>query len=453
VGVGALAAVLAVFDELLGVVPGAAAAGHADGQEETGDDRAHEHPAEHQVGLVPEHQGDDDRREHRDGGRQHHLADGRLGDDVDGLAVLGLLGALHDAGQLAELATDLFDDLAAGAPHGLHAERGEQVGKQTADEQTDQHPRLVDLELVDHAGAEALLQVVRVRHEEDEGGEAGGADRVALGDGLGGVADGVERIGGVAHFFRQVGHLGDAAGVVGDGAIGVDGDDDAGHGEHGHDGHGDAVQAGGAATGRFVAGEDAGGDDEHRQRRRLHGHGEALDDVGGVAGEARLGDALHRVVARRREVLGDDDDEGGHDDAADRAQEQPADAGDAGDTVLLGAEHPVGERVEECDGDEGSDADALVEGVHDVGAAAAEAHEEGADDGGDDGGAAEDQRVGDGGRDVRPEEVGQQHGGDGRDGVGLEEVGGHASAVADVVAHVVGDDGRVARVVLGDARL
>ena len=37
--------------------------------------------------------------------------------------------------------------------------------------------------------------------------------------------------------------------------------------------------------------------------------------------------------------------------------------------------------------------------------------------------------------------------------VGLEQVGGHAGAVADVVAHVVGDDGGVAGVVLGDAGL
>ena len=39
------------------------------------------------------------------------------------------------------------------------------------------------------------------------------------------------------------------------------------------------------------------------------------------------------------------------------------------------------------------------------------------------------------------------------DGVGLEQVGGHAGAVADVVADVVGDRGGVARVVLGDALL
>ena len=47
----------------------------------------------------------------------------------------------------------------------------------------------------------------------------------------------------------------------------------------------------------------------------------------------------------------------------------------------------------------------------------------------------------------------EQHHGDGGDRVGLEQVGRHAGAVADVVADVVGDHGRVARVVLRDAGL
>ena len=47
----------------------------------------------------------------------------------------------------------------------------------------------------------------------------------------------------------------------------------------------------------------------------------------------------------------------------------------------------------------------------------------------------------------------QDQGGDQRDGIGLEEVGGHARAVTDVVADVVSDRRRVARVVLGDAGL
>ena len=42
---------------------------------------------------------------------------------------------------------------------------------------------------------------------------------------------------------------------------------------------------------------------------------------------------------------------------------------------------------------------------------------------------------------------------DDRADVRLEEVGAHAGDVADVVTDVVGDGGRVARVVLGDARL
>ena len=47
----------------------------------------------------------------------------------------------------------------------------------------------------------------------------------------------------------------------------------------------------------------------------------------------------------------------------------------------------------------------------------------------------------------------QHHGGDQRDGVGFEQVGGHAGAVADVVTHVVGDHGRVARVVFRNTGL
>ena len=52
-------------------------------------------------------------------------------------------------------------------------------------------------------------------------------------------------------------------------------------------------------------------------------------------------------------------------------------------------------------------------------------------------------------RERRPE----QHHGDRGDGIRLEQVGRHAGAVADVVADVVRDHGRVARIVLGDAGL
>ena len=49
------------------------------------------------------------------------------------------------------------------------------------------------------------------------------------------------------------------------------------------------------------------------------------------------------------------------------------------------------------------------------------------------------------------EDRGEHHGRDDRHRIGLEQVGGHAGAVADVVADVVGDGRRIARIVLGNA--
>ncbi len=66
----------------------------------------------------------------------------------------------------------------------------------------------------------------------------------------------------------------------------------------------------------------------------------------------------------------------------------------------------------------------------------------------------------DGGHDEREDQAvaaeggrAEDQGGDEHDGVGLEQVRGHAGAVADVVTDVVGDRRGVARVVLGDACL
>ena len=51
----------------------------------------------------------------------------------------------------------------------------------------------------------------------------------------------------------------------------------------------------------------------------------------------------------------------------------------------------------------------------------------------------------------RKEDRGQHHGGDRGHCIGLEQVGRHAGAIADVVTDVVGDGGRVARIVFGNA--
>ena len=233
----------------------------------------------------------------RDQRRREHALDRRAGDDVDRAAVLGPRRPLHDPRVLAELAPHLLHDLAADAADRLHRERREQERHQAADEQAGDHPRVREAEqrrqpLVGEAG--------RVRVEEDERGERGRADRVALRHGLRRVADGVERIGDRAHLVRQVGHLGDAAGVVGHRAVGVERDDQARHRELRHHGDADAVE-----LREVVRDEDAGRDHDHRRGGRLHPDGEAFDDVRRVARLRRARDRLHRDPARARVVLGD----------------------------------------------------------------------------------------------------------------------------------------------------
>jgi hypothetical protein len=103
-------------------------------------------------------------------------------DDVHALAVLGLLRPVHDARLLAELPPHLLHDGAAGAADGLHGEGGEQRDHHAADDQADQHVRVVQGE--EDALAELPLHLDLERREEHERRERGRADRVALGDGL-----------------------------------------------------------------------------------------------------------------------------------------------------------------------------------------------------------------------------------------------------------------------------
>ncbi len=115
------------------------------------------------------------------------------------------------------------------------------------------------------------------------------------------------------------------------------------------------------------------------------------------------------------------------------------------------AHQPVGDRRERGRRDHAGDDQALQERALDV--VGVRAHRERADDRGDDRHAAEHERIQ---RDLRglvEREHAQQDHGDRGHRVGLEQVGRHAGAVADVVADVVGDRRRVARIVLGDAGL
>ncbi len=120
---------------------------------------------------------------------------------------------------------------------------------------------------------------------------------------------------------------------------------------------------------------------------------------------------------------------------------------------LAPADGQRGRRAKADDRQQAGDDQALVERAHDR-AVGAELDEEGADDRGDDAGAADGERIEHDGAEHRraaEEDGAENHGGDDGHRVGLEQVGGHAGAVADIVADVVGDGRRVARVVLGNA--
>ena len=101
------------------------------------------------------------------------------------------------------------------------------------------------------------------------------------------------------------------------------------------------------------------------------------------------------------------------------------------------------------------DPQALVECAHDR-VVGAELDEERADDRRHDAGRADGERIEHRGGEHRcaaEEDRGEHHRGDHGHRVGLEQVGRHAGAVADIVADVVGDRGRVARIVLGNTSL
>ena len=169
---------------------------------------------------------------------------------------------------------------------------------------------------------------------------------------------------------------------------------------------------------------------------------------------------LHRAEAGRGVVVGDHEQQRGDGDADHRAEPEVG----GGDRLGGGAEaephrvahQPLGDRVEGGDREDPGDDQALVQRPLDpVGFGP---HRERPDDRGDDRDAADHQRedrhlAGEVAAGAGEGEHAEQHHGDRGDRVGLEQVGRHAGAVADVVADVVGDHRRVARVVLGDPRL
>ena len=206
-------------------------------------------------------------------------------------------------GCLAELPAHLLDDRGGGAADRGHAHGAEQIRQQAAEQEAGHDVGIAQREIERDAlevrmlvgTGDEELQVLVVSREQHQCAEAGRADGIALGHRLGGVADGVERVGRFAHFLRQTGHFGNAAGIVGDRAESIEGNNDAGKREHRRHRNGDAEQAG-----DVIGDQDTGDDDDRRQRRRFQRNGQALDHVGAVAGDRGQGNRVHRADSRCR---------------------------------------------------------------------------------------------------------------------------------------------------------
>ena len=270
-----------------------------------------------------------------------------LGAQVDTGGVVGVNLVLHDAGDLAELTANLHHDGLGSLLHGAHRQGREHERQHRANEHTNQNRRLGQGE-VQHL-ARAGLDDVHIGNKQSQSGQGSGADGEALTGGGGGVAEGVERVGAVTDLLGQAGHLGDAAGVIGHGAIGVGGEGDAQRAQHADASDTDAVQTlveAGAAAGAEEADDNSRADDQDGSGCGAQTQRDTADDDGGAAGLGRGGELLGGLVVIGGVVLGEVADGAAADQAAEDSDiHAPA--------VVIAAEDEVAQGDRDDGGEDG----------------------------------------------------------------------------------------------------
>lgn len=194
-GLAALASVVTVLDEFLGVVPRATGVGEEDRHQGAGPDGTREIGAER---SDAEREPDGDRRQDGQQTGRGELAQGVLGADVDDAPVLRLLAVVHDPGVLAELPPHLVDHGPGRPRHRVDRQPGEEEDDRGTEDQAHQIVGLRDVQterhltgpgahVVDRRGDRVAVGTEERRRRQNRGG-----DGDALGDGLGRVADGVQ---------------------------------------------------------------------------------------------------------------------------------------------------------------------------------------------------------------------------------------------------------------------
>ena len=176
-----------------------------------------------------------------------------------------------------------------------------------------------------------------------------------------------------------------------------------------------------------------------------------------MAGGRAARNAAHRPVIGPGVVFGNPHDEAGDTQTDDRAKPQPQpgyrDAGSHRQCIRK-AEEQVDQQRDRPNRQDPGGEQPLVERPHNA-VVGTEPDEERANHRSRDAHRADDQRQHQHlvAQRRRKKYRGEQHRRDDRHGVGFEQVRGHAGAIADIIADIVSDDGRVARIVLRDSRL
>ena len=181
----------------------------------------------------------------------------------------------------------------------------------------------------------------------------------------------------LADMGSKAAHLGDAAGVGGDGAVGVDRDGDAGGCKHTDGCKRDAVEI----TGDGVGDVDANGYQNYGNPSTHHADGNAGDNGGSGAGLGLSGDALDGFIIVGGVDLGDEADDKADDKSCDYRK-----------SVVYLAEEGVAEHDGQHRDNDGGNVGAHLERLMRVGVILA-AHKEGCNNGTEDADSRDCQRV------------------------------------------------------------
>ena len=313
------------LNDLLGVIPSTTGVGGRESNLDSRNDAASEDAVS---GLEAEEGASDERRQDDEEAGSDHLPEGGVSGDFNARLVVGhvlfldaifvsLEGGLTGSNLLhfSELSLDVVEHILSGVANSLHGHGGEPVGKHGSEEETGEGEGLKDVDVEGECGLSGNIGISistdrggNTGHESTEEGESdesSGADGETLADGSGGVAGSVEGVGVVADRGVEVGHLSNTASVVGDGAIAVNGE-----------GNGEAAKHANGSEGNTIHGSDLEGDEDGNGEAE-DGHdggevakGEAVDDLGGGAVDARLGELVSGGALRGTSVvLSDETDE------------------------------------------------------------------------------------------------------------------------------------------------